>query len=203
MAQLVACYLGVVEVACSSQVTPIFFLYFYTLDRRIYDGKELTYNSVKQDLGYTLSQEFSSYDYQVVLTGTQTLVGESPNTANVKITDKQNGNDITSWFKIEREYGTLKVNLRPLTLRAGSLEEVYEEGKILTIESDDYKIEEGEVIEGHELFAVVSGTLNSAGYGYTRFDSVEIRDVNNGGKPVTDQYEITLIGGTLFMPFSK
>ncbi len=169
---------------------------------KTFDGLPLRYEDVYDDLGYELGGDiFSMYYYEVTLTGNQTKVGKSSNTAKIVVREKGSGDDVTDMFAINTEYGSLKVNLRSITLQAGSLQAVYESGKKLTIEKDDYQLVLGDVVEGHQIYAEVEGTLSGPGYSYTYFKTVKVIDKNTG-KEVTDQYEITLIGGTLFMSFS-
>ena len=170
---------------------------------KVYDGQPLRYSDIFEDEGYQLAGDvFSNYDYKVELTGSTSKVGQVSNTVKVKVYEKGTTNDVTDMFKISKQYGKLTVKLKPITLQAGSLEEIYESGKVLTIDKNNYEIVLGELVTGHKIIAEVKGSLSTPGYSYTYFSSVKIVDMNNRGEDVTSQYEITLIEGQLYMSFA-
>ena len=168
---------------------------------KTYDGFPLRYSDIYADIGYELGGDIlSEYDYRVTLTGSQTKVGKSSNTASIQVLEKASGKDVTDMFAVTTQYGSLKVNLRNITLQAGSLQAVYESGKVLEIDKNDYELVLGELVEGHAIYAEVAGSLSGPGYSYTYFKTVKVVNKNNG-QEVTNQYEITLIGGELLMTF--
>ena len=73
---------------------------------KVYDGKALTERSTP-----TITGRAEGHQVTLRITGTQTKVGSSENTvADVKITDKESGADVTKNYEISYRYGLLTVS---------------------------------------------------------------------------------------------
>ena len=70
----------------------------------------------------------------VTVTGSQTIVGSSSNTASEAKIVNADGEDVTACYAITYENGTLEVTRKPITITAASDTKVYD-GKALTKES--------------------------------------------------------------------
>ena len=181
-------------------------IYKYTLTlttksaEKVYDGEPLIYQTSEEDCGYSLEgQIFEDYTYAVQITGKLEKAGTSSNTAKIKITDK-GGNDVTDHYLITYNHGTLKITRRQITIKAGSMYEVYETGKVLEIAADNYELT-GELAKStHFVEAKVEGSLSGFGQSYTKVKYARIYDKNGSETvEVTDQYEITYATGILKM----
>jgi len=107
------------------------------------------------------------------------------NTAVVTITGVNGWKDFTNV--------TFAIAQRPLSLTARSDTKVYD-GTALTANGIDYD-SPGQLLDGHEVAYVVSGSQTEAGIGTNVISSVTITDANQ--VDVTANYELTLNKGTL------
>ncbi|MCR5633633.1 MAG: hypothetical protein K6F60_09085, partial [Eubacterium sp.] len=133
--------------------------------------------------------------------GSQTLVGKSDNVINQNSVKIMNGNtDVTANYDISYEAGKLEVTKRALVITAGSGTREYD--------GTDYKITDFEadrLVVGHKVDST------SLIWSYTKKDSTDPADlttigtitntvsgariVDNSGKYVTEQYDITYASG--------
>ena len=127
---------------------------------------------------------------RVTVTGTQTNVGKSDNTFTAAVFDSA-GNNVSSNYIISYEEGTLTVTPRELTLRSGDAKKVYD-ATPLTENSVEAIV--GEVAEGQQIEANVTGSLTDAGTENNLYTAV-IRAED--GSDVTSNYILKHEYGTL------
>ena len=105
----------------------------------------------------------------------------------------ENGNDVTSRFDFLLVGTPLTVTPKALELTAGSAEKYYD-GEPLT--SDEYQITGGALARGHSIKeCAIIGTVTDVETVKNRIVKVVIVDQN--GKDVTDNYNLTFIDGQL------
>lgn len=114
---------------------------------KVYDGEPLTERSTPNITGRV-------EDHQVTLriTGTQTKVGSSDNTvADVKVTDKTSGADVTKNYAIRYQYGLLTVSDESGTASEGPTWVGGSAGTLFIKLDHDYDGFEGLQIDGKDL----------------------------------------------------
>lgn len=100
----------------------------------------------------------------VYTTGSQLVAGESNNTLSVTLLD-ENDNDVTINYRINVEYGTLKVTKRPIKVTTGSASKVYD-GTPLTYDEASYEeldLTLPSIIDGHIIEIKATGTITNIG----------------------------------------
>lgn len=152
----------------------------------IYDGQILTCDEWKITEG-SLKEGHTA---KVVFTGNQTNVGESENTFDLSIYDK-NGADVSADYEIVCKTGVLSVSPRPITLQAGTAAKEYDG---TPLRENSFEILSGELVETHLISADVLGEITDAGTSENLLKTT-IRDAE--GTDVTANYAITELSGTL------
>ena len=151
-----------------------------------YDGQEHTETQWEIKDG----ELKSGHTAKVVVSGTQTEVGESVNHISGVILDEQ-GADVTSDYVIEYAPGTLAVKKRAIGVRSGDGVKNYD-GTPLTC--DEYEIADGDLAAGQTLECRVTGSIVAAGSQENSFVAT-IRDEKGNDK--TENYAVTYLPGTL------
>ena len=151
-----------------------------------YDGQEHTETQWEIKDG----ELKSGHTAKVVVSGTQTEVGESVNHISGVILDEQ-GADVTSDYVIEYAPGTLAVQKRAIGVRSGDGVKNYD-GTPLTC--DEYEIADGDLAAGQTLECRVTGSIVAAGSQENSFVAT-IRDEKGNDK--TENYAVTYLPGTL------
>lgn len=117
---------------------------------------------------------------QVIATGSQTEIGESDNTCEIKWGNANSDNYVLSY-----DLGTLTVkSLAPVTLTAPSAEKVYD-GDPLEADSDDVKAEG--LPKGYTFKANIAGSQTEVGESESRITSYKIYDKSKND--VTDNFD--------------
>lgn len=155
----------------------------------LYDSSPLTNHEWKISRGkikdgHTISVEFY---------GSQTNVGESPNSVEVTITDEL-GADVTNDYDISYDLGILKVNPRVLVIKSASDSKIYDG---LVLENPNYEIssEHDGLVIGHSAIVNVTGSIIDIGEKPNTIESVFIYD--RLGSDVTRNYNLFVREGTL------
>ncbi len=168
---------------------------FRTADNEwIYDGE------IHSDQRFTLSER-SEYDLVAghsakgpyTYTGIRD-VGSRENKLSLRIVTEDFA-DVTRNYSISYENGTLKVQPRPITVRAADAEKIYDG---LPLESDKIEITSAydpAIVAGHMCSFYNSGTQTDAGQGICSVEYFRIDDLN--GKDVTSNYAVTFEDGLL------
>ena len=154
---------------------------------KIYDGKV-------DDVTGTLSSSSALYDghtYEVKNTA-KASVGKHSNTFTVVIYD-ETGKDITDYYKVYKQCGTIEIEYAEITLEAGSATKKYD-GTPLTC--NELSIIQGELAEGHRIgLYEVTGSQTVPGRSDNDITYIVIFDKN--GNDVTLNYAITYQVGQL------
>jgi len=157
-------------------------------DEKIYDGQPL------QDLGWMLSGDLvSGHEAIVSFTVSRTNVGESENTATIRIVDA-NGEDVTDQYRIRCEYGTLRILPRLLTVTSASAFREYDEEDQTPLTAPDFELGEA-LVAGHRATVEVTGSLSEIGMIPNTVASVVILD--GEGNDVTSNYNLVVREGLL------
>jgi len=159
-------------------------------DTKMYDGTALTKASVFVSGGSLAdNQELGS----VTVTGSQTVVGSTVNTASSAIIRDANSNNVTSNYTISYVTGLIKVITRPITISPDNVSKVYD-GTALT--SSAVSVTTGSLANGQRIGTItVLGSQTNAGSGNNTASAAIIRDSSNAD--VTSNYTITYSTGTL------
>ncbi len=116
--------------------------------------------------------------------------GAAENIFEVRVFD--GSADVTYCYEIEYEYGALTVTPRPVTVRAGDIEKIYD-GTPLT--GEGYAVVSAlKLAEGHIGKLLCEGSQTDAGSSENRAVSFSVLD---GDRDVTKNYEISLQSGVL------
>ena len=151
------------------------------------DGTPLTCGQWALSAG-RLAEGHSVASIQV--TGSQTELGESPNTPSDAVIVDEDGADVTANYAISYCSGTLGVTERlPLIVIANSAAKDYDGAPL----SDGGFTCNG-LLEGDELHAQVRGSITRAGSAENTIESVTI---TRDGRDVTEEYDVALRSGTL------
>ena len=125
-------------------------------------------------------------------------VGTTQNKFAVRIFDGIN--DVTDNYVIDYEYGTLEIIPRPITIKTGDANKVYD-GAPLTCNSYKDVAEDGDrgLVGGHEVaYVAVNGTRTEAGVSDNTVDlEKQPIIVDENGKEVTKNYEVSYAYGKL------
>lgn len=165
---------------------------------KTYDGKALTSNK------FTVLDETNDdgflplvvgHSVSIKNTGSQTQIGESPNTCNelrTKITAQNK--DVTKNYEITYELGTLKVNhYATISILTNSDIKIYD-GTPLTNSGYEYVVVRGKLQSGHKLKVNVFGSQKLPG---KSLNEATATVVDSKGKDVTAFYELEISPGTL------
>lgn len=157
---------------------------------KAYDGIPLS------DGGYTLdtAQLFAGDTAQVIVEGSITDMGETPNrVASCRILSS-GGIDVTDCYQITAVDGVLSITSaeRALTITAGSAEKPYDGTPLV---ATDFAHDPGALLPGHTLTAVVEGAQTEVGQAASTVAGWQVTGEN--GADMSAHYAVTLQPGTL------
>ena len=152
----------------------------------VYSGETLTAKSWE----ITSGELREGHTANVIVSGSQTTVGTSPNTISATIVDS-NGADVSDYYKIEYQPGSLKVFHRPLQILSNSATKTFD-GTPLSCHS--YTIASGTLPAGHSIVSEYTDSITNVGTVANNV-SVSVKDAN--GTDVSANYNITTISGSL------
>lgn len=160
---------------------------------KIYDGKALTCHD------YIIAPNYytDTYTFTVDIIGSQTEVGESPNTVASVTVFNENGDDISNNFSVTKIEGTLKVNApeepeKPtLIYKSASATKVYDGGPLFNTGCERI---EGNLLPGHREVIELLSTITEVGREDNKI-TVTIYDEENN--VVNDLYTIKYETGVL------
>ena len=165
---------------------------------KTYDGKALTsskYTVYDESTDSTYLPIVVGHTLTVKTTGSQTQIGESPNTydkSKTKITAQ--GKDVTKNYSIVYEQGTLKVNpYAVISILTNSDIKIFD-GKPLTNSGYEYVVVHGKLQSGHKLKVNVYGSQTLPGKSSNEATATV---VDSRGRDVTAYYELNISPGTL------
>ena len=124
--------------------------------------------------------------------------GVFKNTFAVRITDGD-GNDITSTYKVNYNYGTITVEKRDLTIVAGSYTWAWDFSSYTEYRYQSYSFGDGTSLVSGDRMESVAFSADSVqiGPGTTENIITSVKIVNAKGDDVTSSYAITIKKGTL------
>lgn len=168
-------------------------IYFKVVSRgaeKYYDGTPLTNDAY--DL-YPQDALLRGHEEVVTITGTNTVPGDAPNTiADVRVVDADQ-NDVTSFYEIETENGTLTVKSEAIVITAKDQWKFYD-GQPLV--ASEFTVSPPEILDEMEFVVEFSGEVTFPGAkvdsiitGYTVYDK--------DGNDITANLDITTVNGSL------
>ncbi|MCH5164815.1 MAG: transglutaminase domain-containing protein [Clostridiales bacterium] len=187
---LLAVYLILIATGVIS-ASPVHIVVATSSETMDYDGTALTCDEWSIESGKLKD----GHSLRVTVTGSQTEVGSSKNTAVAFVVDAK-GNDVSGDYKISFKFGTLDVMPRKVVLQSASAEKDYD-GTPLTASS--CAIVGGTLIFGHEITYYINGTLTSSG----KADNTFTATVSDGERDVTHNYSFEYLFGTLYVHGEK
>ena len=128
--------------------------------------------------------------YEVLMNGTQTVVGISENRAELKIYNELN-EDVTYLYNVNYDFGDLMVFPRFIIIETDSALKIFDNTPLT---SNSYEIIYGELATNNSLEIVINGSQTNIGKSINTIDSITIY---NQGADVTSNYAIDIVLGTL------
>ena len=126
----------------------------------------------------------------VTVSGTQKDVGESQNYLSAVIVD-EGGADVSGYYEIEYQPGTLRVTPREITVTAQSNTKVYDGTPLVCT---DFSVTGGQVAEGHTINASFGASVTQVG---TAQNNISVALLDEEGRDVTANYTVTTRSGIL------
>ncbi len=152
----------------------------------VYNGEAL----VCEDWELVEGELKKGHELVVSVVGSQTQAGSSPNTLSVTVVD-ENGADVSDSYDIEYLTGTLQVAPRPIRLMAENASKQYDGTPLSCVQ---YRVLEGEILQGHALQVGVTGERTEVGEAENVI-TAHVYDRN--GQDMTGNYEIVCVSGDL------
>ena len=154
---------------------------------QVYNGQALK----SEDLPKVSGDLMYGHRFEILKTTiSRKNVGTSRNAATIKIVDAD-GNDVTYMYFINKDFGTLTVTPREITITARSVKRAYDGTKLTCNEYDV----DGEIVDGETLKVTISGEQQKVGSCSNVVTSVSI--IDKSGKSVSKNYVIKCVDGTL------
>ena len=153
---------------------------------KVYDGTPLSV----QEYEITEGSVAEGQRLQVDFSASVTDVGSAANDPVFSVTN-ENGEDVTRYYDVQWQIGTLTVTPRPLTFYTHNAERVYD-GTPLTAHT--YAITEGSVAEGQRLQIDFSASVTDVG---SLPNAAEYAIFDAAGRDVTQNYSLSVQIGTL------
>ncbi len=150
-----------------------------------YDGYPLVCDVQSVVSGAAAENHYISYSSPAEIT----VPGKISNTFIVSIEDAD-GNDVTGFYDITPEYGTLEITKRAVTLKSANDYKIYDGIELANTHVDIYA---GELFYEHRLETSGNTTLTDVGSVQNTF----IPSIMFGYNDVTEYYDVTCIYGTL------
>ena len=157
-------------------------------DTKTYDGTPLVKNEYSVTSGTCGDNDSIS---SVTVTGSQTTAGVSDNVASAAVIMNGNNVDVTNNYDITYVNGTLTVNMKELTITAGSDNKVYDGTVLIKNSYSNTALATGDVIDS----VTVTGSQLIAGTSNNVASAAVIK--NGSGAEVTSSYDISYVSGTL------
>lgn len=158
--------------------------------RKQYDGKPISADGWEHIAGEL--QE--GHRLEMTMPTTLTQVGSVANEGKARVLDAQ-GNDVTRFYDLQYQFGTLTVHPMSITIRTDSAQKVYD-GTPLSC--DGYTIIAGSLWDGDEI-SIACTSITEVGYSENFVVRCAVyRDTEEQGRQeVTEYYQISYDFGTL------
>lgn len=153
---------------------------------KCYDGKDLT----ASDWTHLHGELLEGHCVQMEVTAVRNEVGIVPNEGVARVVD-ENGDDVSSLYDIQYEFGTLQVQPIPLYIRTGSARKVYD-GKPL--ECPEWELTGGNLEPGASIVVQSATELALVG---TVDNEVRLSVLDADGRDITARYRFICDYGTL------
>jgi len=151
------------------------------------------YDGVLPETGSLFSGVLKKGHEYVVVQNMGTSVGSYYNKFDVKIIDTASGADVSSHYKINKNFGSVKISALAISIKPVDMEKAYDGTELV---ADEVTIIQGALINGHRIDRfVISGSQTNVGRSESYVSSVVIVDEN--GNDVTANYQIELKVGKL------
>ncbi|MBQ7789017.1 MAG: hypothetical protein IJ398_05125 [Clostridia bacterium] len=174
---------------------------------KIYDGVALT------EYSYTIDLSNGGYDIVfgeklvITYTGQRTNYGESENTFEADIIGRDLVTSVKDNYIINKVYGTLKVNKRPIIITSATDTKVYDGTPLVntTLFPEAIGVDRG-ILDKHRIEGLATGSQTIVGTSQNTIGDIKIiyEERSHDGESenisvwdVTESYEITLVLGTL------
>ena len=113
---------------------------------------------------------------------------------SIRVVDER-GRDVTAYYKINPNYGMLRVKPIEILIATGSQTKPVYDGQPIT--ANYCKVTEGKLLAGHELYVTYKYADGVADVGKWKNDLIDIRILDQSGKNVTYMYACTVDVGVL------
>ncbi|MDD3478321.1 MAG: hypothetical protein PHP32_05545, partial [Candidatus Izemoplasmatales bacterium] len=153
---------------------------------KVYDGLPLTSDGWTLQNGSLLAQ----HHIDATMSASITAVGTTPNTVSIVIRNESNV-DVTSYYTITKDLGTLSVTKREITISTESLSKVYDG---LPLTSTVWSVQNGSVLTEHHIVATMNAQITNVG---SLSNTVSIVILDEFDLDVTNFYTITKELGSL------
>lgn len=157
---------------------------------KTYDGTPLLAPELRFD-----ADALASRAHELVYTmPTITNVGAIYNTPTCKVVDSE-GNDVSAEYDLRISAGVLRIEPIKLTIVTDSAEKVYD-GKVLRAQG--FSVTKGALAAGHGIASYeITGSQTNVGVSDATVSDIVI--IDQSGRNVTANYQITIIPGTLIV----
>lgn len=154
--------------------------------KKIYDGTPLECTAYNITRGSVVPE----HEIVVKTNASLTSVDTIPNEMTFSVVDGE-GDDISDYYDISCQFGTLCVQGMPLFIETNSDNKIYDG---VPLQNDEWNLLSGELDKGDSLVVIEKTVFDRVGV----VDNViRFNVVNTSGKDVTDKYNITFKYGTL------
>lgn len=154
--------------------------------KKIYDGNALTAPGWKQVQGKLLD----GHSVEMNVTSSHSEVGTAPNEGAARILD-ENGKDVSAFYDIQYQFGTLEIQPIPLYIRTGSARKIYDG---TPMECPQWELTGGELPAGASIVPQSSTAVTQVG---NVANEVQFAVLDENGKDITFRYHFVYDYGTL------
>ena len=130
---------------------------------------------------------------RVTVSGSQTTVGSSLNSISATIVD-ENGADVSDYYTIEYQPGTLRVFHRSIQVLSGTASKEYDG---TPISCEQFSIAAGELPAGHTVVPTYISSLSPQSEAGTYENKIAVMIKDASGQDVTANYNVLTISGSL------
>ena len=159
---------------------------------KVYDGTALSTNL--KDCSF-VNGDLLHTNVKISYSNASSITDVGSKAADFKVKLVADGVDITEFYKITKECGTLTVEHRKITVKADDAQKVYDGTPLI---SDSCSIIDGELVNGHEIESyIIKIEQERIGVGRSQCIPSDIVICDGNGTDVTKNYSIKYEEGTL------
>ena len=165
---------------------------------KVYDGTPLIADAWE----YTANSQYNLVSWHLIhvtYEGSLTDVGKIPSyISSVQILDPERDmRDVTSNYEIELLEGTLEIFPRQIFIQPVDRSDVYNAKPLVAIDWKYADYNQYKLAFGHTLKLTYDGAQTDVGKSASHISSYQVLDPLQGGKDVTENYQIICLEGTL------